>query len=199
MSQNLISKVESLLFVSSKPVSIKDLARSLEADETQIKQALDNLKTQKQDSGVVLLESNGKYQLATHAQNSDVVKNYLNAELRERLTDATVEVLGIIAYRQPISKAEVEAIRGVNSQHSLRQLLIRGLVEKIPHPHDARSHLYQTTSEFLQHLGLQSVRDLQEFDKLASELKLPETSNLNEPPTNESDSANETEETTSQS
>jgi segregation and condensation protein B len=62
----------------------------------------------------VLLEANGQFQLATHSQNSDMVKNFLNADLREKLTEATVEVLAIIAYRQPIAKSEIEAIRAHN-------------------------------------------------------------------------------------
>jgi segregation and condensation protein B len=86
--------------------------------------------------------------------------------------------LGIIAYRQPISKAEIEAIRGVNSQYSLRHLLMRGLIEKVPNPNDARSALYQTTTEFLQHLGLSSNKDLPDFGKLVEEIKLPETPRL---------------------
>src|SRR4029077_11229380 len=98
--------------------------------------------------------------------------------LREKLTDATVEVLAIIAYRQPISKAEMEAIRGVNSQYSIRNLLMRGLIEKTPTPADARSFLYQTTTEFLMHLGLGSVKDLPEFEKLVENIKLPQTPGL---------------------
>src|SRR4029077_18687595 len=105
------------------------------------------LYAQKKDAGVILLENGSEYQLTTNSAYSTQVKNFLNAELREKLTDATVEVLAIIAYRQPISKAEIEAIRGVNSQYSLRALLMRGLIEKISNPTDARSFLYQTTTE----------------------------------------------------
>lgn len=173
--EQLVSVLESLLFIANKPVRTKELAKFLELDETAVQQALTELAQAKKNSGVVVLDNNGEYQMATASKNSTQVKNFLNAELREKLTDATVEVLAIIAYRQPISKAELEAIRGVNSQYSLRALLMRGLVEKITNPHDARSFLYQTTTEFLQHLGLTSVKDLPEFDKLVSQIKLPET------------------------
>lgn len=176
----LKSLIESLLFVSNKPLKPKEFAKYTNLTEVQILPALKELKKDKANSGVILLESPEGYQLATNSINSTHVKNFLNAELREKLTDATVEVLAIIAYRQPISKAEIEAIRGVNSQYSIRNLLMRGLIEKIPNPNDARSILYQTTTELLQHLGLSSVADLPEFSELVSKIKLPETPALNE-------------------
>ncbi len=173
-------KIESLLFVSSKPLSYKALAKFTGEPEVKIRQAAAELVNDRRESGVVILEANGSYQMATNSENSDLVKSFLNADLREKLTDATVEVLSIIAYRQPISKAEVEAIRGVNSQYSLRALLMRGLVEKIPNPHDARGSLYQVTTEFLQHLGLNSIEDLPDFESLTKAIKLPETPEANE-------------------
>lgn len=173
-------KIESLLFVSSKPLSYRTLAKLTGESEIKVRQAAAELVNDRRESGVVVLEANGSYQMATNSENSDLVKTFLNADLREKLTDATVEVLSIIAYRQPISKAEVEAIRGVNSQYSLRALLMRGLVEKVPNPHDARGSLYQVTTEFLQHLGLSSVEDLPEFETLTKSIKLPETPESNE-------------------
>ncbi len=173
--KHLISTLESILFVSNKPLKIKALAKIVEAPENEVKDALNILEADKKETGVVVINNNGEYQLATNALNSTAIKNFLNAELREKLTDATVEVLAIISYRQPISKAEIEAIRGVNSQYSLRHLLMRGLIEKVSNPQDQRSFLYQTTTEFLQHIGLSSFKDLPEFEKLVSQIKLPET------------------------
>jgi len=173
--EQLKNTLEALLFVAAKPFKAKELAKILEMEAGEIQIALDALLEEKKDAGVILLNSNGEYQLATNNRYSTQVKNFLNAELREKLTDATVEVLAIITYRQPISKAELEAIRGVNSQYSLRNLLMRGLIEKISNPNDARSFLYKTTTEFLMHLGLTSVKDLPEFEKLVEQIKLPET------------------------
>ena len=182
---NLKSQLESILFVASKPLDLKTLARITEKPEEEIKAALAEVAAERKGSGVVMLEASGQYQLSTASENSTIVKNYLNSDLREKLTDATVEVLAIIAYRQPISKAEIEAIRGVNSQYSVRHLLMRGLVEKIPNPNDARSSQYRVTTEFLQHLGLTSINDLPEFESLISQVKLPEAPNLEEGPTTE--------------
>jgi len=178
--EQLKRTLEALLFVASKPFKAKEFAKILELEEADVKTALDVLAEEKKDSGIVLLKNKDEYQLSTNSACSTQVKNFLNAELREKLTDATVEVLAIIAYRQPISKAEIEAIRGVNSQYSLRHLLMRGLIEKTSNPADARSFLYQTTTEFLMHLGLTSVNELPEFAKLVEHIKLPQTPGLNQ-------------------
>ncbi len=170
----LTSQIESLLFVSSKPLSIKQLAKFTGASNEEIAGALQELAQIRADSGVVLLDTGSEFQLATHSDNSNIVKDFLNSDLRESLTDATTEVLAIIAYRQPISKAEIESIRGVNSQYSIRALLMRGLIEKISNPQDSRSSLYQITTEFLQQLGLTSINDLPAFEDLVQNIKLPE-------------------------
>ncbi len=179
--KHLKSLLESLLFVSSKPLSVKYLTSLLNEPEEDIQNALQQLASDRLEMGVIVLESNGEYQMATAAANSTAVKNFLNADLREKLTDATVEVLAIIAYRQPISKAEIEAIRGVNSQYSVRHLLMRGLIEKIPNPNDSRSVYYQTSTEFLQHMGIASVKDLPSFEELTAQIKLPEITTAERP------------------
>lgn len=170
---DLTSKLESLLFVASKPVSAAQLAKLCDISEVEAASGLKEIQSARQDSGIVLMEAAGNWQLSTNPKNIDIVKAFLTQDLREKLTDATVEVLGIIAYRQPISKNEIEAIRGVNCQYSIRQLLMRGLIEKTTNPNDSRSNYYQVTTEFLQHMGLQTVADLPEFSKLTAEVKLP--------------------------
>lgn len=177
---NLKSQLESILFVASKPLDLKTLVGILNRPEDEVRAALAELAKSHSESGIILLEANDQYQLSTSSENSTIVKNYLNSDLREKLTDATVEVLAIVAYRQPISKSEIEAIRGVNSQYSIRHLLMRGLVEKIPNPNDARSNFYRVTTEFLQHLGLASISDLPEFEQLVNQIKLPQAPRLEE-------------------
>jgi segregation and condensation protein B len=181
MTNQLQNKIESLLFVTPKPVTAKTLAKLLEVEEQQVEQSLTALAEVRKESGIVLLNSGELWQLATNPENVTEVKNLLNAELREKLTDASVETLAIIAYRQPISKGEVEAIRGVNCQYSIRHLLIRGLIQKISNPKDSRQVLYETTIEFLQHLGLQSTKELPDFEVLVEKIKLPEAPEINEP------------------
>lgn len=171
----LTSQIHSLLFVSNKPLSSKQLAKLTGADIEQVLLALRELAELSQNSGVILLDTGSEFQLATNSANSELVKNFLNQDLKEALTDATTEVLAIIAYRQPISKAEIESIRGVNSQYSLRSLLMRGLIEKVANPDDSRSSYYQITTEFLQQLGISSTAELSSFEDLVQNIKLPET------------------------
>ncbi len=178
----LQSTIESILFVAGKPLSAKQIAKILEKEVSEVETALNALAGARKESGVIVMNSSDVWQLTTNSKNSTAVKNFLNADLRERLTDATVETLAIIAYRQPISRSEIEAIRGVNCQYSIRHLLIRGLIEKVPNPRDSRQALYQTTVEFLQHMGLQSTKDLPEFESLVAKIQLPEAPEISEAP-----------------
>lgn len=191
--QELLSQIESLMFVSHKPLTLKQLVKFTNASEPEVREALTQIAADRVGRGIVLLDASDGYQLATNSANSEVVKNFLNADLREALTEATVEVLAIIGYRQPISKAEIEAIRGVNSQYSLRALLMRGLIEKVPNPSDARGSLYQVTTEFLQQMGITSVADLPDFQDLIAKIHLPETPAINDIEAT-SDGSTETEE-----
>lgn len=172
--EDLASVIESILFVAAKPLSAKELAKILEREESEVKIVLQALSEAIQGQGVILLESNGLWQFATNPKNSAAVRAFLNTELREKLTDATVETLSIIAYRQPISRSEIEAVRGVSSQYSIRHLLIRGLIQKIQNPADSRQFLYETTIEFLSHMGISNVKELPDFTEITKSVKLPE-------------------------
>jgi segregation and condensation protein B len=173
MDQNkLKSQILSILFVASKPVSIKELVEALETDEENIKMAVDKIVSENESSGIILLAHSNKLQLASNPDNSSAVKKFLSLELREKLSEPALETLAIILYRQPISKAEIENIRGVNSQYTIRQLLIRGLVEKIPSPSDKRMQLYKTTLEFMQHLGIKSMSELPDFEELTKSVEI---------------------------
>lgn len=170
----LKSEIQSILFAAGKPVSIKELAATLDVQTEEIKQAAAILANENSSSGIILLAHNDKLQLATNPDNSPLVKKFLSLELREKLTDAALETLAIVLYKQPVSKAEIENIRGVNSQYILRALLIRGLIEKIPSPTDRRSQLYRTTLEFMQHLGIKDMKELPEFEELTRDITLPQ-------------------------
>jgi segregation and condensation protein B len=174
----LASQIMSVLFASSKPVSIPELIEALETDETTLKDAISVLVSQNHNSGIIVLALNDRLQLASNPDNSSQVKKFLALELREKLTDAALETLAIIVYKQPVSKAEIENIRGVNSQYILRQLLIRGLIEKIASSTDKRMQLYKPTLEMMQHLGIKSTQELPDFEELTKNIQLPNT----EPP-----------------
>ena len=172
------SQILSILFVAGKPVSVKELSEVLEVSEDELKIAITELVAGNQTSGIILLAHNNKLQLASNPDNSSLVKKFLSMELREKLTDPALETLAIILYRQPVSKTEIENIRGVNSQYTLRHLLIRGLIEKIQSPVDKRMQLYKTTLEFMQHLGIKDVKDLPDFEELTKNITLTPPSDL---------------------
>lgn len=162
----------SVLFVASKPVTIAEIVEALEIDEQEIRDAIASLVSDNAKSGIVLLAHNDKLQLASNPENSFEVKRFLALELRERLSDSALETLAIILYKQPVSKAEIENIRGVNSQYTLRQLLIRGLIEKTSGS-DKRSAYYITTLELMQHLGIKDMKELPDFEELTKNIQLP--------------------------
>ncbi|HYC79649.1 MAG TPA: SMC-Scp complex subunit ScpB [Candidatus Binatia bacterium] len=168
----LKSQILSILFVASKPVSLAELQSALDAEPEQIREAVSSLITDNQTSGIILLANNDKLQLATNPDNSSVIKKFLSLELREKLSDAALETLAVIAYRQPVSKAEIENIRGVNSQYTIRHLLIRGLIEKIGSPTDKRVQLYKVTLEFMQQLGLKDMKELPDFEELTKNIQI---------------------------
>lgn len=170
---NIKSIIESILFVAGRPVSLKELAKVTKKSEDEILVAISELQKDRAGAGIVILEQNNSFLMTTDSANTGIVKDFLNAELREKLTDAAIETLAIVAYKQPASRAEIEAIRGVNSQYTLRLLLMRGLIERLPNPKDSRTHLYQTTHEFLQHLGIKNIKDLPDFAEIQAKIQPP--------------------------
>src|SRR3989338_4626250 len=151
MANNLKNAIEAILFVAGSPVSSNELAKILETPIEEVKVAIQELKEELRSRGIVITEANDTFQMTTNSSVSTQVKNYLQGQLREKLTEATIETLSVIAYKQPVSRAEIEAVRGVNSQYVLRLLLQRGLIEKTSSSTDARVLLYKTTHEFFHH------------------------------------------------
>lgn len=169
-NDKLKKSIEAILFISGNSVSVSDLASTLNAKKEEVKQAVQNLKESLSGHGIVITESNDTYQMATDPNISSAVKKYLQSKLREKFTEASAETLAIIAYKQPISRAEIESIRGVNSQYILKLLQQRGLIEKTSSSSDARVILYQITHEFLHHLGIESIEELPDFEKISENI-----------------------------
>ena len=170
---NLKNVIESILFVAGRPASLKELEKITSQSRDEILKSIEELKSDRENSGIILLEQNQSYLLSTNPANSSLVKEFLNAELREKLTDAAIETLAIVAYKQPVSRAEIESVRGVNSQYTIRLLMIRGLIEKTT-GNDARMNFYRTTHEFMQHLGIKDMKNLPEFETLTRSVKPPQ-------------------------
>lgn len=168
--EDLKKQIESLLFITGEPLSFEDLVRFLKREPEAIKEALEALKEDYQigKRGLVILEHQGRYQLTTSPETSELVADYLKETLKEELTPAALETLAIIAYKGPITRAEIENIRGVNSSFILRNLLIRGLIEREVDPKRPQAYLYQISFEFLRKLGLSRIEDLPDYQKFHS-------------------------------
>jgi segregation and condensation protein B len=163
---SLAAKVESLLFVADAPVSVGRLAEALETTPGQIEQALADLEGVTTGGGLRLQRAGNRVQLITAPEAALCIERFLGLEARTRLSRAALETLAIIAYRQPMTRPEIEVIRGVNSDSVLRTLLSVGLIEDVGRaPTVGRPILYGTTFEFLQHFGLRSMDELPPLDR----------------------------------
>ena len=166
----LKSFVESLLFVAEQAVSIENLASVLEVGEDDVEQALGTLSTEYQQRGIRLQRKGDRVQLVSAPEAAHLIAPFLGLEMSKRLSTAALETLGIVAFRQPTTRAQIEAIRGVNSDSVLRSLVRRGLIEEVGREETAgRPILYGTTFEFLQQFGLESLKDLPDWHDMSEE------------------------------
>lgn len=165
------SIIEGLLFVASEPVTVKQLAAAVDCQPAEIETALQALQSTLHERGIRLQRHGQKLQLVTAPELAEYVEILLGLSLSGKLSTPALETLSIVAYRQPITRSEIEAIRGVNSDGVLRTLLNKGLVEEVGRL-DTVGHpmLFGTTFEFLRFFGLEQLEDLPTL-----ELPEPET------------------------
>jgi segregation and condensation protein B len=158
---SLAASVEGLLFVADAPVSVGCLSEALQVTSGQVEQALAELEAACANRGLRLQRAGSRVQFTTAPEVAPYVERFLGLEARTRLSRAALETLAIVAYRQPITRPEIESIRGVGSDSVLRTLLSVGLIEEVGRaPTVGRPILYGTTFEFLQHFGLCSLDEL---------------------------------------
>lgn len=167
---NLEIQVEALLFVKTEPISKKKLALFLKTELPEIENAIFLLKGNLSNRGVRLIEQGDTVMLGSAPEASEIIESILKEELNKDLGRAGLETISIILYKSPATKNEIDFIRGVNSQFILRNLLIRGLVERIPNP-NGRSSLYQPTLELLRYLGVENLNSLPDYEKVTSALR----------------------------
>lgn len=165
--QEFFNSVEALLFVSGEPVSIPVISEVLEISvkelEKLMKEMMDSYNYSRR--GIKLIRLENSYQLVTRSEYFDYVVKMVTSGQRKVLSAAVLEVLSVIAYNQPITKAAIEHVRGVDSSYSISKLLERNLIEqrgRLELP--GRPLLYGTTDEFLRCFGLESIEDLPELD-----------------------------------
>jgi segregation and condensation protein B len=161
------SLIESLLFVADEPVTIARLAAAIGVVHEVVEEALQELGKEYEQRGLRLQRKGERVQIVTAPEAAPYIERFLNLEFsNSRLSAPALETLAIIAYQQPITRAEIEAVRGVNCDGVLRTLISKGLIEEVGRLERAgRPILYGTTFQFLQYFGLQDLSDLPPLEK----------------------------------
>jgi segregation and condensation protein B len=162
---DIVNSLEAILFVSDSPVPLNVLARTLECTEGQAEQALEVLAERLERSGSLQLTLlAGGYQISTKPDYAELVAKFLQPQ-KQRLSRSLMEVLAIVAYKQPITMAEVDQVRGVQSDYGIRGLLERRLIEEVGRkPVAGRPSLYGTTGQFLHQFKMNRLEDLPQLN-----------------------------------
>jgi segregation and condensation protein B len=165
--QSLIMQLEALLFVAPGPVHPAQLAAALDLPVREIEKGLVDLEVLCLSSrGIRLQRFQGKVQFTSAPEMGVVVEKFLGLEATSHLSRAALETLAIIAYQQPVTRPEIDSIRGVNSDGVLKSLLSKGLIQEVGRAErPGRPFIYSTTTDFLQHFGLNSLNELPPFSK----------------------------------
>lgn len=161
------SQIESLLFVAIKPISLKQISELTGASVKEAEKAADELMAvyKTENRGMQIIKNENKYQLVSSPENAELVRELIKDETTGELSRPSVETLTIIAYRGPISKIDLDRIRGINCSLIVRNLLLRGLIEA--KQDKAKNDVYYTvTFDFIKFLGINDVKDLPDYDKL---------------------------------
>jgi segregation and condensation protein B len=172
---NLESKLEALLFFKGEPLQTKKAQSLLECSTEELAQAIDSLAKNLSSRGLRLVRNGDEIELRTAPEVSQFIEKMTKDELIKDLGKAGLETLTIILYKHPIRRSEIDYIRGVNSSFILRNLLIRGLIERVTEKEGktdgvGRGYAYKPTMSMLSHLGLTKIEDLPEYDKVKSEM-----------------------------
>ncbi len=168
----LAAAAESLLFVAGRPLEYTELRKLLDTDDTRLARVLDTLSEQlaSQGRGIRVQRLGSQVQLVTAPENARYIAALLGLPMTAKLTSAALETLAVISYRQPMTRAQIEAVRGVNSDRALASLIQHGLVAEVGRAQTVgRPALFATTSEFLQQFGLTSLTELPHIEQVTLE------------------------------
>ncbi|MEH7307647.1 SMC-Scp complex subunit ScpB [Neobacillus drentensis] len=180
---NWNSILESLLFAAGdEGLSLKQLAEVLEVSELQANEIIVDLKKEYDrdvNRGIMIVQLAGTYQLATKKENASYLKKLVDSPHTSTLSQAALETLAIIAYKQPITRAEIEEIRGVKTERPLHTLMAKALIKEVGRAEGTgRAYLYGTTKEFLDYFGLKSIEELPQLPEKAEEEFVQEEADL---------------------
>jgi segregation and condensation protein B len=164
--------IEAILFWKGEPMSLKRLAEVLKVSKEEIGEAVVGLEKNLEGRGIVLQRNGDEVTLGTAPEFSKLIEHLQKEELNKDLSKASLETLSIILYKNGANRVEIDYIRGVNSSFTLRALSIRGLIEKIPDPKDARRYFYKPSFETLSYMGIKSVAELPEYESVSGEINI---------------------------
>ncbi|MFA5962149.1 MAG: SMC-Scp complex subunit ScpB [Parcubacteria group bacterium] len=170
--EKIKSIIESILFVSGEPMKLLKLAKVSDATEAEVEEAIAKLNEDyAKGRGLLIVRIKDELQLVTNPENAEFVAELVKSEIQENLSQAALEVLSIVAYRGPMTRAEIEAIRGVNCSFTIRALLIRGLMDRTENIKDNRRYIYSVSLDFLKKLGMDSVEKLPDWEVLNKKIE----------------------------
>ena len=180
---NLETKIEAILFFKGEPISLKKISEILSSSakasdgqgkfgQVEIDEAIKKLKNNLQGRGIVMLENDGEITLGTAPEHSSLIEHLQKEELNKELSKASLETLSIVLYKNGISRAEIDYIRGVNSSFTLRALSVRGLVERIVDTKDNRRYIYKPSFELLSFMGVKNAEELPDYGEVNNSISI---------------------------
>jgi len=169
MATSIDSQIEALLFALGRPLGRAELQKMLGAAPSEIEGALKALGERK--GGVVLVDDGNEVELRTSGTNAALIERIRKEEYARDIGKAGLEALSAVLYRGPLTRSEIDFIRGVNSSQTLRTLTLRGLVRKVQNPKDERSFLYEPTTELLSELGVVRAQELPDYADVRQKLQ----------------------------
>jgi len=167
----LEAKIEGLLYYKGEEIEIKKIAQLLDVGTTEVEEALKKLENSLAGRGLVIVRKDDAVVLGISGELSSLIESIRKEEVTKELTKSSLETLSIILYKNGVTRSEIDYIRGVNSSFIIRNLLVRGLIEKIIDPKDSRRFLYRPTFETLSFMGITAIEELPNYEKVRSNLE----------------------------
>src|SRR3989338_4877451 len=168
-NQQLAGQIEALLFALGRPLSRAELQKHLDADVGQINESIERLR--RRDGGITVVDDGKMLELRTGSDAAVLIERVRREENSREIGRAGLEALTAVLYRGPLTRSEIDFIRGVNSSQTLRTLTMRGLVRRVQNPKDERSFLYEPTTELLSELGVVRAQELPDYAEVRSKLE----------------------------
>lgn len=162
----LEQKIEAILFWKGEPISRKRLSDILGVGQTEINESIEKLKENLKERGIVLIENENELTLGTAPLFGELIEKLQKEELNKELSKASLETLSIVLYKNGVTRAEIDYVRGVNSSFTLRMLSVRGLVDKTIDKEDNRRYVYRPSFDLLSFMGLKTIEELPMFGEL---------------------------------